>query len=73
VAAIEGAHNWFTTLAYAKINDLPTDRVSCQRHGQRAARLMRSRGEEPIKRQDATFGTINTYPVDVLDETAEII
>lgn len=70
-SAQDGEHNWFTTLAYAKLNDLPTDRVSCQRHGQRASSLMRSRGQEPHKRQDATFGTINVYPVDVLDETAE--
>lgn len=71
VAAIEGAHDEFTTLAYAKLNDLPTDRPSCQRHGQRAARLMRSRGLEPRKRQDATFGTINVYPVEILEETTE--
>jgi prophage antirepressor-like protein len=71
VAAIEGAHDEFTTLAYAKLNDLPTDRPSCQRHGQRASRLMRSRGQQPRKRQDATFGTVNVYPVSVLEETAE--
>lgn len=70
-AAQDGEHDWFTTLAYAKLNDLPTDRVSCQKHGQRASRLMRSRGLEPRKRQDATFGTVNTYPVSVLEETAE--
>lgn len=71
-AAQDGAHDWFTTLAYAKLNGLPTDRVSCQKHGQRAARLMRSRGQEPIRRQDATFGTVNTYPVDVLEETVDL-
>lgn len=72
VAAIEGAHDEFTTLAYAKLNGLPSDRPSCQRHGQRASRLMRARGQEPRKRQDATFGTVNVYPVDVLEETAEV-
>lgn len=71
-SAQDGAHDWFTTLAYAKLNGLPTDRVSCQKHGQRAARLMRSRGQEPIRRQDATFGTVNTYPVDVLEETVDL-
>lgn len=73
VSAAAGEHNEFTTLAYAKLNELPTDRISCQRHGQRASKLMRSRGAEPRKRQDATFGTVNVYPVDVLDETAELI
>lgn len=71
VSAQAGEHNEFTTLAYAKLNNLPSDRVSCQRHGQRASRLMRSRGQEPRKRQDATFGTVNVYPVDVLEETDE--
>lgn len=71
VSAAAGEHDEFTTLAYAKLNDLPTDRISCQRHGQRASRLMRERGTEPRKRQDATFGAVNVYPVDVLDETAE--
>lgn len=71
-SAQDGAHDWFTTLAYAKLNGLPTDRVSCQKHGQRAARLMHSRGQEPIRRQDATFGTVNTYPVDVLEETVDL-
>lgn len=71
VEAIEGNYDWFTTLGYAKLERLPTDRLSCQRHGQRASRLMKSRGEEPVKRQDSMFGAVNTYPRDVLDETAE--
>lgn len=71
VDSIEGHYDWFTTLAYARLNNLPGDRVSCQRHGQRASKLMRSRGQEPVKRQDATLGEINTYPLDVLNETAE--
>lgn len=71
VAAIEGAYDEFTTLAYAKLKGLPSDRPSCQRHGQRASRLMRARGQQPRKRQDATFGSVNVYPVDVLDETVE--
>lgn len=72
-AAQDGAYGEFTTLAYAKLNNLPSDRPSCQRHGQRATRLMKSRGQTPRKREDATFGTVNVYPVDVLDETAETI
>lgn len=72
VSAAQGEHREFTTLAYAKLNDLPTDRISCQKHGQRASRLMRQRGCAPRKREDATFGTINVYPADILDETADI-
>lgn len=71
VSAAQGEHAEFTTLAYAKLNDLPTDRVSCQKHGKRASKLMRSRGQGPRRVQDATFGFINIYPADVLEETAE--
>lgn len=71
VSAGAGEYDEFTTLAYAKLNDLPTDRVSCQKHGQRATRLMRQRGTAPRKRQDATFGKVNVYPVAFLDETAD--
>lgn len=71
-SAQDGAYDEFTALAYAKLNDLPTDRVSCQLHGQRATRLMRQRGSEPRKRQDATFGTVNVYPAAILDETANL-
>jgi hypothetical protein len=68
VAAIEGRHDWFTALGFAKLNDYPTDRPYLQRVGSKAGRILRARGEEPVKRQDATFGSINTYPSDVLDE-----
>lgn len=72
VSAVAGEYDEFTTLAYARRRGLPTDRVSCQKHGQRASRLLRLGGQEPRKVQDATFGWINVYPVDILDETAEI-
>lgn len=68
VAAIEGRYDWFTALGYAKLNDFPTDRPYLQRIGAKAGRLLRARGEVPVKRQDATFGSINTYPTDVLAE-----
>jgi hypothetical protein len=68
VAAIEGHHDWFTALGFAKLNDYPTDRPYLQRVGTKAGRMLRARGDEPVKRQDATFGSINTYPADVLAE-----
>lgn len=70
-SAAAGEHDEFTALAYAKLNDLPTDRTSCQRHGQRASRLMRAEGLAPRKRQDATFGSVNVYPVRFLEDSAE--
>jgi hypothetical protein len=68
VSAIEGAHDEFTALAYAKLNDFPTGRPYLARVGAAASRLMRDRGQTPHKRQDATFGTINVYPLGVLEE-----
>jgi len=71
LAGVLGQYDEYTTLAYAKLNGLPTDRTSCQRHGQRASRHMRDRGNMPRKRQDATFGLVNVYPAEVLAATAE--
>jgi prophage antirepressor-like protein len=71
ISAVAGEYDEFTALAYAKIKGLPTDRISCQRHGQRATAEMKRRGGAPRRVQDATFGMINIYPLGILDETAE--
>jgi DNA-damage-inducible protein D len=68
VAAIEGAHDEFTALGYAKLNDFPTNRPYLARAGAAASRLMRERGQEPRTRQDATFGKVNVYPLWALEE-----
>lgn len=73
VEAIEGHHDWFTALAYAKLTDRPTDRPYLSRVGRRAAQILRARGEQPVPRQDATFGSINTYPADALAEAFEAV
>ena len=71
VEAIEGRHDWFTALGYAKLTDRHTDRPYLIKVGTRAGRILRERGEQPVKRQDATFGSINTYPADVLEQAFE--
>jgi DNA-damage-inducible protein D len=68
MGSIEGAYGEFTALGFAKNNGLPTDRVFCQRLGARATRIMRAQGVEPRKREDATFGAINVYPLWALEE-----
>lgn len=73
VEAIEGRHDWFTALAYAKLTDRATDRPYLAKVGRRAAQILRARGEQPVPRQDATFGSINTYPSDVLAEAFEAV
>ncbi|MFE2041641.1 hypothetical protein ACFXAZ_12050 [Streptomyces sp. NPDC059477] len=67
VAAIEGQYEEFTALAYAKLHDHPTSRPYLAQIGKRATALMREQGTEPHRRQDATFGQINIYPVPVLE------
>lgn len=67
VAAIEGRHDWFTALGYARLHGHPTDRRYLQRVGKHATALLRAQGDEPQPRQDATFGAVNTYPVSVLE------
>jgi hypothetical protein len=73
VSAIEGEHDWFTALAFAKLNDHPTNRPHLAKVGKKATALMRDRGEQPQRRQDATFGAINTYPADVLAQAFEAV
>lgn len=67
VEAIEGRHDWFTALGYAKLHDFPTDRPHLARVGTKAAALMRADGQEPHHRQDATFGRVGVYPVAYLE------
>lgn len=67
VAAIEGRHDWFTALGYARVNGHPTDRRYLSRVGTLASALLREQGDEPQPRQDATFGHVNTYPTTVLE------
>ena len=68
VSALEGAHDWVAALGYAKLHDYPTDRPYLSRIGKAASRLIRAEGGEPQKRQDATFGSINVYPVHILEQ-----
>lgn len=68
VDALEGNYDWFAALGYAKLNGHPTNRMYLSRVGKAASRIMRDRGLEPVKRQDATFGEINTYPAEILRE-----
>ena len=67
VAAIEGRHDEFTALGYAKLHDFPTSRPYLQRVGMKATALMRAENRVPHQRQDATFGAVNVYPVAVLE------
>lgn len=69
VKAIEGNYDEFTALGYAKLNGHRTDRPYLMKVGKLASLITREvLGRDPHKRQDATFGEVNVYPVDVLRE-----
>lgn len=68
ISGIEGEHDSYAALGYAKRHGFPTDRPYLARIGQRATALMREQGEKPHKRQDATFGEINVYPSAYLEQ-----
>ncbi len=73
IDAIEGRHDWFSALGYAKTCGLPTDSVSLARFGKLAATIARSEGVEPNKVQHAHFGAVNEFPVHVWDRAASAL
>ncbi len=70
---IEGRHDWFAALAYARINGLSTERGFLQRLGTAAGRITRRMGFEPAKTQHALYGHVNTYPITALDDAVAAI
>lgn len=65
--AIEGRHDWFSALGYAKTRGLCTETGYLSRLGRMASTIGRSRGVVPVKVQHAHFGKVNEFPVDVWD------
>lgn len=70
---IEGQHDWFSALAYAKMNGLSTELSFLRKFGTAAGRITRRDGYEPKRTQHALFGAVNMYPLSALDETAELL
>jgi hypothetical protein len=68
---IEGRHDWFSALGYAKTRGLPTYQKFLARVGKHAAMIARSHGIEPDKTQHPHFGYVNSFPVWVWDLAAE--
>lgn len=67
IDAIEGRHDWFSALGYAKTNGLATDSVSLARLGKLASTIGRSEGIEPNKVQHSHFGAVNEFPKHIWD------
>lgn len=70
---IEQKTGWVAALGFSKLRGLPTDNPSTARLGREAARICRARNVKPGKVDNAVFGEVGLYPVDVLEEAAGII
>lgn len=70
IDAIEGRHDWFSALGYAKTYGLRTDSVSLARLGKLAATFGRTEGIEPNKVQHAHFGAVNEFPLHIWQRAA---
>lgn len=60
--AIEGRHDWYAALGYARIKGLPTDRVWLQRLGRRAGQIGREADLPESKVQHGLYGRVNQWP-----------
>lgn len=68
---IEGKHDWFSALGYAKSRGLPTYEKFLQKLSRCAGMIARSHGISPDKVQHAHYGSVNSYPVWVWELAAE--
>jgi len=71
LAAIEGKHDWFSALAYARINGLQTSTAFLRRLGSCASRIAKAQGVEPNRVQHQLYGMVNSYPAYIWDLAAE--
>lgn len=61
--AIEGRHDWFAAVGYAKLHDIPnTSTQYLAKVGRQAASIARAQGIEPVPVQHALYGRVNTLP-----------
>lgn len=70
---IEGRHDYFAALAYAKMNGISTERGYLQRLGTAASLITSRMGLVPGKAPHALYGHVNTYPVAALAEAVETL
>lgn len=69
--AIEGRHEWFAALGFAKLHDLPTSAIYLRRLGAEAGRVGRAHGVTPNKVEHALYGEVNQWPAWVWSEALE--
>lgn len=69
--AIEGKHDWFSAIAYARLHKLPTNSSYLRKLGACAGQIGRSHGVEPTQVQHQLYGWVNSWPAWVWDLAAE--
>jgi hypothetical protein len=69
--AIEGKHDWFSAIAYARLHQLPTNTRFLRKLGACAGQIGRSHGVEPTQVQHQLYGWVNSWPAWVWDLAAE--
>lgn len=69
--AIEGKHDWFSAIAYARLNGLPTNSNYLRKLGACAGQIGRSHGVEPTQVQHQLYGWVNSWPAWVWDLAAD--
>lgn len=69
--AIEGKHDWFSAIAYARLHNLQTSTQFLRKLGGCAGRIGHSHGVEPTRVQHQLYGWVNSWPAWVWDLAAE--
>ena len=69
--AIEGKHDWFAAVGYARQFGLPTHTRYLQRLGKQAAAIARTHDVEANPVQHQLYGVVNSFPVWIWDLAAE--
>jgi hypothetical protein len=70
LGAIEGHTGWWTALGYAKRRGLRTDNPYLARLGKQASSIGQRVGIEPVKTDNAVFGSVNQWPEWVWNQAA---
>jgi len=61
--AIEGRHDWYSALGYARLIGAPnTSAQHLKKIGTQASLIAKSRGIDPVKVPHALYGEVNSYP-----------
>lgn len=68
---IEGRHDWFSALGYARMKGLPTYNKFVARLGKHAAMIARSHAIEPEHAQHAHYGYVNSFPLWIWELASE--